>query len=79
MTTQIPQNVIFNTSCIDGMKNLPDESIDLVFTDPPYYQYRAKNLKNLKKHKDVVTEFEFDLFDSEEHYLDFMNETLKEL
>ena len=72
-------NTIINKSCIEGMKELPDECIDLIFTDPPYYQYRAKNLKSLKNHKDVVTEFEFDLFDSEEGYLNFMNETLKEL
>ena len=72
-------NTIINKSCIEGMKELPDECIDLIFTDPPYFQYRAKNLKSLKNHKDVVTEFEFDLFDSEEGYLNFMNETLKEL
>ena len=27
---------IFNQDCIGGMKNIPDESIDLIVTDPPY-------------------------------------------
>ena len=83
MKNRIPDNfklnTIYNQSCIDGMKELPDESIDLIFTDPPYYQYRAKNVKSLKNHKDVVTEFEFDEFQSEEEYLEFMNHALKEL
>lgn len=29
-------NLIYNTDCIEGMKVLPGESIDLVITDPPY-------------------------------------------
>ena len=29
-------NKIVNIDCIDGFKKLPDKSIDLVFTDPPY-------------------------------------------
>lgn len=27
---------IFNQDCIDGMKIIPDESVDLIVTDPPY-------------------------------------------
>ena len=27
---------IFNQDCIDGMKIIPDESIDLIVTSPPY-------------------------------------------
>lgn len=60
------------------MKKLPDESVDLVFTDPPYYQYRAQNVTALKNHKDVVTEFEFDGYSSEEEYLQFLEEVLRE-
>ncbi len=29
-------NKIINIDCIDGFKELPDNSIDLIFTDPPY-------------------------------------------
>lgn len=27
---------IYNEDCLDGMKRIPDESIDLIATDPPY-------------------------------------------
>ena len=29
-------NVIYNEDCLVGMKRLPDNSVDLVITDPPY-------------------------------------------
>lgn len=29
-------NKIYNEECIEGMKRLPDNSIDLILTDPPY-------------------------------------------
>jgi site-specific DNA-methyltransferase (adenine-specific)/modification methylase len=60
------------------LKTLPAECVDLVFTDPPYYQYRAQNVSGLKNHKDVVTEFEFDGFRSETEYLQFLEDVLAE-
>jgi len=36
-------DIIYREDCVKGMKKLPDESIDLIFTDPPYnenYKYR---------------------------------------
>jgi len=61
------------------MQELADASVDMVFTDPPYFQYRAQNVKKLKNHKDVVTEFEFDSFRSETEYLAFLEDILKEV
>lgn len=29
-------DIIYNEDCLEGMKRLPDESVDLVLTDPPY-------------------------------------------
>jgi len=29
-------NTIQNIDCLEGFKMLPDKSIDLIFTDPPY-------------------------------------------
>ncbi|MDR2839928.1 MAG: site-specific DNA-methyltransferase [Paludibacter sp.] len=71
-------NKIYNQSCLDGLRLLPDECVDLLFTDPPYYQYRAQNVSGLKNHKDVVTEFDFDGFRSEQEYLDFLEQVLAE-
>jgi len=33
---QIKVNQIYNLDCIDGMKSIPDEKIDLVLTDHPF-------------------------------------------
>ena len=71
-------NIIHNKSCLEGLKELPDACVDLIFTDPPYYQYRAQNVQGLKNHKDVVTEFDFDGFKSEEEYLLFLEAVLIE-
>ena len=30
------KNIIYHGDCIDGMKILPDNSVDMVLTDPPY-------------------------------------------
>ena len=36
-------NKIYNQDCIDGMKTIPDEKIDLVVTDPPFaINFKAK-------------------------------------
>jgi site-specific DNA-methyltransferase (adenine-specific) len=29
-------NVIYNEDCLEGMKRIPDESIDIILTSPPY-------------------------------------------
>ena len=74
----IRNNTITQQNCLEGLKSLNNEIVDLIFTDPPYYQNRAKNIKGLKNHKNVITEFEFDEFQSEEEYLKFIEEVLIE-
>lgn len=32
----IEKNIIYNSDCLVGMRNIPDKSIDLILTDPPY-------------------------------------------
>jgi len=71
-------NTVYNLDCLEGLKKIDSESVDLIFTDPPYFQYRAKNVKGLKNHKDVVTEFEFDAYKTEEEYLQFLENVLSE-
>lgn len=34
-------DVIYNEDCLVGMKSLPDNSIDLVVTDPPYWHKKS--------------------------------------
>ncbi len=33
-------NKIYNMDCVDGLKMLPSESVDMVITSPPYYNLR---------------------------------------
>ena len=47
-------NVCYQGDCLEVMKNIPDKSIDLVLTDPPYgvnYEYKSyeDTQENLKK------------------------------
>ena len=32
----IELNKIYNEDCIEGMKRIPDNSVDCILTDPPY-------------------------------------------
>ncbi len=36
----IETNMIYNIDCLDGMKMLPSDSVDVVFTSPPYADRR---------------------------------------
>ena len=36
-------NTLYNKDCVEGMKLLPDNSIDLVVTSPPYDNLRDYN------------------------------------
>ncbi|MDR6565471.1 DNA-methyltransferase [Chitinophaga ginsengisegetis] len=36
-------NKIYNEDCLSGMKRIPDNSIDLIVTDPPYFQGLTHN------------------------------------
>lgn len=56
-------NKIYNMDCIEYMKTLPSECIDLIIIDPPYYEVKG--------------EFDF-IFENEEEYLNFINNTIKE-
>ena len=35
-------NTIYNEDCIEGMKRLPDRSINLIIADPPYNIKKAE-------------------------------------
>lgn len=43
---------IANGDCLELMKNIPDNSVDLVLTDPPYLQqYKSNRRKSSENHK----------------------------
>lgn len=50
-------NKIYNMDCIEGMKQLPDESVDLVVADPPYgINYFSGRYKNGNPHLPIVND-----------------------
>lgn len=34
------KNIIYNKDCLIGLKDIPNDSVDLVVTSPPYYNAR---------------------------------------
>ena len=44
-------NRIYNGDCIEGMKAMPNESVDLIVTDPPYLISYKTNYRKDKSHK----------------------------
>lgn len=44
-------NVIYNKDCIEGIKDLSNNSIDIVVTDPPYLIDYKTGFRNNKEHK----------------------------
>jgi len=33
---RVDNKLLINADCLEAMKNIPDNSIDLILTDPPY-------------------------------------------
>ena len=63
-------NKIYNMDCLEGLKLIPDKSIDLVVTDPPY-------LMNYKSNRRVVKE-KFDYIMNDVNAKDLISEYIKE-
>ena len=65
-------DVIYNGDCIQGLKRLPDNSVDIVVTSPPY------NIGGSIHHnKNMYNNYDDNLSDDE--YLNFIRECLNEL
>ena len=59
-------NKIYNMDCLEGLKQLKDNSIDLIVTDPPYFNIMLKDHKG--------ESFEWDKFDSMKDYINWIKE-----
>jgi DNA modification methylase len=77
-------NVVYLGDCLEGLKKLPDESVDAVITDPPFaisnevVITRGRNKMKFKG-TDIKLDFgEWDKFDSFEDYLQFTFQWLDE-
>lgn len=53
-------NKIYNMDCLEGIKKLKDESVDLVLTDPPYNISKKNNFHTMKTGERTVDFGEWD-------------------
>ena len=71
-------NTIYNKDCIEGMKELPDNSIDLIFADPPYNLQLRNVLYRPNQSLVEAVNDSWDKFSSFEEYDKFSKEWLTE-
>ena len=79
----IELNKIYNEDCLEGMKRIPDKSVDLIFTSPPYnMNLRIRNGKYCSRQivKEISTKYEnFSDNLSMEDYFEFNKKIIEEL
>jgi site-specific DNA-methyltransferase (adenine-specific) len=64
---------VIKGDCLEVLNNWPDNSIDLVYLDPPFFTQKTHVLKT----RDLTEEYQFDdLWDDIQHYLQFLRERL---
>lgn len=72
------KDLIINGDCIEELQKIPDKSIDLIFSDPPYnLQLKADLFRPDSSKVDAVNDY-WDKFDSFKEYDDFTEKWLKE-
>jgi DNA modification methylase len=64
----IENNIVYNMDCVEGLKTLPDNSIDCCVTSPPYYALR-----------DYGVDGQIGLEDSPEAYIDKLVDVFSEV
>jgi len=71
---------IYNGDCLEVMKELPDESIDLIVTDPPYAI--SQNGKKIKRNRESNIKLDFgkwDHFKNDKDFFSFTESWFKEV
>ena len=63
---------ILNRDCLEGLKEIPDKSVNMVFTDPPYYKVMTETREGDKVEWD-------NQWDSKADFLAWLNEIMAEL
>ena len=71
-------NKIIKGDCIENLKKLPDESVDLIFADPPYFMQTEGELHRTNGAKFQEVEDKWDKFSDYREYDEFCTAWLKE-
>lgn len=50
-------NKVIQGDCLEVMKKIPDKSIDMILTDPPYNISRETNFHTLKGHRGTSMDY----------------------
>src|SRR3989344_7832445 len=61
------EHKIINGNCVEELKNLPEESVNLIFADPPYGLAKAKGL-GWKYSKHITLQETWDIFSKDEFF-----------
>jgi len=69
-------NTIINEDCIDAMNQMEENSVDLIFADPPYNLQLGNHLTRPDNSSVAGVDEEWDTFSSMEAYDDFTNKWL---
>ncbi len=76
MKKSLPVNEIIHSECIAAMEKMPDESIDLIFADPPYNLQIDRKLKRPDESRVEGVHEKWDSFESFAHYDEFTEKWL---
>ncbi len=71
-------NTIIEGDCIQNLKKIPDQSVDLIFADPPYFMQTEGELFRADGSKFHGVEDEWDKFEDYRQYDEFCLQWLKE-
>lgn len=71
-------NTIINGDCVEELKKMPDNSVDLVFADPPYNLQLQKELYRPNQSKVEGVDDKWDKFNSFQSYDEFTKDWLTE-
>lgn len=69
----VKQNVILHGDCLALLEDIPDNSLDLIVTDPPFNVMNTHNL-TFTTRSDIVQTADFDQFASYEEYIAFIDQ-----
>ncbi len=70
-------NIVINGNCIEELSKLPENSIDLIFADPPYWMRVEGSLMRVEGTEFDGCDDDWDKFNTLEEYEDFTKNWLK--
>lgn len=78
MFKTLPIDQIVQGDCIESLKKMPDESVDMIFADPPYNLQLGGDLHRPNNSKVDAVDDHWDQFDSFKLYDDFTRDWMRE-